>query len=502
MRSEAALSVGIGQRWLWLTVAVVLQLVANGRWILPVAAWLAPLAWLVFLDRSPRRREATLAFALFVLTQLVVWRGIVPAPGLLYYLIAGTYAVVYFAPFAVHRAVAGGLSGIKGTLVFPAAWVGIEFLFHRWITPYGSWFSLAYTQTDFLPILQLASVTGVAGISFMMTWFAAVAAGSVRPGRPVTERARSATACGLVLLSVLAFGQLRLHGSPPGGELVRVAGVVPSPGLVSALEEALAPVRRGEQVSDADLATIESLASRVNDDLLARTVREARAGARLVAWSETAGRVMQAGEPSLLARAGRLAAEEGVDLVLAYGVWVPDGRPPFENKVAALSASGDIAWTYQKANPVVGAESPFTAAGDGVVRRLDTPYGGVGAVICHDLDFAPLLRQAGRGEMGLVVGPAADWVAITPLHAQMATLRSIESGFSLLRPTSSGRSIAVDTRGRTLAALDYADDVMVAHVPVASVPTLYAVVGDLFAWLCLATLIMLTGLAFFGRRPG
>jgi apolipoprotein N-acyltransferase len=504
MREPSRLTARFGGPWGWLVLAVLLQFIANGRWIVPQATWLAPIGWLVYLERSRTLRALALALVLFVLVDFVAWRPIIPAPGVLYYLIAGSYAVVYFLPFAVHRVLAARLAGFKATLVFPTAWVAIEFVFHRWITPYGSWFSLAYTQTDFLPLLQIAAITGVAGISFLITWFAAVVAWSLNRKRSNTQRLRAAWICGLALLFVLAFGQLRLGGQQSDGELVRVAGVVPSTELMAELEAVLAPVRRGEPVTETELATITSIAGRVNEDLFLRTLREARAGARLVAWSETAGRVLKGDEPELLERAGRLAALEGIDLVLAYGVWVPDGRPPFENMVAAVSAAGDVAWEYQKAHPIVGAESSFTKAGDRIVRRLETEYGAVGAVICHDLDFAPLLRQASRKRIGLIVGPSADWPAITPLHANMAILRSIESGFSLLRPTSSGRSIATDTRGRTLAAVDYADDAMVAYVRAMPVRTVYGAIGDLFAWLCLGTLIGLAGLGAWRQRsrPG
>jgi apolipoprotein N-acyltransferase len=489
--------------WHWLILAVALQLIANGRWIIPQATWLAPIGWLVYVERSRTWRALALAFVLFVLVQFVVWRGLIPAPGIWYYSIAGIYAAVYFLPVVLYRIIAERLPGLTSTLVFPAAWVGIEFIFHRWITPYGSWFSLAYTQTDFLPLLQLAAITGAAGISFLITWFASVVAWSLNRERSAKQRRRAAWTYGLVLLCVLVFGQLRLGGQESDAELVRVAGIIPAPELMDEMETAFAPVRRGEPITDSRLAMIASSTERLNDDLFARTVREARAGARLVAWSETAGRVLKIEEVRFLERASQIAALEGIELFLAYGVWDPDGRPPLENKLVAISAAGHVAWDYQKANPIVGAESPFTQAGDGLVRRLETVYGAVGAVICHDLDFAPLARQANRKEIGLIVGPSADWRAITPLHANMAILRSIESGFSLFRPTSTGRSIATDTRGRTLAAIDYADDAIVAHVRAASVRTVYGAIGDLFAWLCLVTLIVLGGLPIVGvfRTP-
>ncbi len=58
--------------------------------------------------------------------------------------------------------------------------------------------------------------------------------------------------------------------------------------------------------------------------------------------------------------------------------------------------------------------------------------------------------------------------------------------------------MATDYEGHVLAASDYytADQqVIVAYVPTHGVRTIYAVIGDLFAWLCVVGLVALTGLA-------
>jgi apolipoprotein N-acyltransferase len=481
--------------WAWLLAGILLQVVSNGRWIVAPATWVAPVGWLVFLERTRLRTGIPAALCAFLAVELIAWRGLVPAPGMLYYLIVGAYGVVYFIPFVLHRVLGTRLRGLAATLVFPSAWVAIEFVFHRWVTPYGSWFSIAYTQTGSLPLIQVAAFSGTAGISFLMAWLAGVATFLLRDGIPFAERRRPAFVLGLVLAICWVAGEARLADEPADGELVRVAGIIPSPSLIGELEVALAPVRGGRQVSASELTRIAEIASRLNDDLFNRTTTEAWAGARLVAWSETAGRVLQRDEADFLRRAGRLARAQSVDLILAYGVWIPDGSPPFENKVAAVSRTGDVAWEYRKAHPIVGAESPLIGGGDGVLRHLDTPYGRVGAVICHDLDFPELLRQAGRLDIDLMVGPSADWAAITPLHANMSVLRAIETGFSLFRPTSSGRSIAADPRGRTLMAVDHAEDVVVAHVPAASVVTVYGITGEWLAWACVGALIVWTILA-------
>ncbi len=72
-----------------------------------------------------------------------------------------------------------------------------------------------------------------------------------------------------------------------------------------------------------------------------------------------------------------------------------------------------------------------------------------------------------------------------------------------MRETSQGLSIAVDYEGRVLSASDYFTtdhQVMVAYVPMHGVRTIYATIGDLFAWLCIIGLVALTGLAIIQSR--
>ncbi len=66
-----------------------------------------------------------------------------------------------------------------------------------------------------------------------------------------------------------------------------------------------------------------------------------------------------------------------------------------------------------------------------------------------------------------------------------------------------GLSMAVDYEGNVLAASDYFTtdaQVMVAYVPMQGVHTIYATIGDLFAWLSVAGLVVLIGFAL-ARRP-
>jgi apolipoprotein N-acyltransferase len=61
--------------------------------------------------------------------------------------------------------------------VFPVLYTSFEFLVYRFSQD-GSAASIAYTQSNQLPLIQIASVTGITGISFMVTFFpSAIAVG-------------------------------------------------------------------------------------------------------------------------------------------------------------------------------------------------------------------------------------------------------------------------------------------------------------------------------------
>ncbi len=488
-----------GRPWTLLLVGAALLLLSNGRYLIAPAAWVALVPWLLFVDRTAAGRGLPVAFAVWLAVFLVAWRGIVPAPGPLYLAITGAYAVVYFTPVVLHRVLARRLGPIAATLVFPFGWVGIEMVFERWITPYGSWFSIAYSQTAG-PLLQVAALAGTAGISFLIAWLAsALAVAAARRPGPTRRRAGGLVVWTAVIVLVLAWGELRLARAGSGPPLVRTATILPDARRLGALREEMAPIRLDRPVEADVLDGVARLSERLNDDLFERSLREARAGARIVAWSETAGRVLASREEAFLSRGRALAAEQGVSLLLAYGVWQPGASPPLRNQVAAIGPDGRVAWAYEKSHPIVGPESPFVAAGDGRIRALAVGPIRVAAVICHDLDFPALLRQAAAVRADLVVAPSDDWPVIADIHARMARLRAIESGFSLLRPTRGGRTLAVDAWGRLHASVDYPHDAVVASLPVGRVDTVYAAAGDWLGWTSLAGLLGLA-LAALSRR--
>lgn len=155
----------------WLVAASLLLLVADGRNTIALAAWLAPACLLRFVRREPPVRGLVIAYLALVVLRGVAYRGMIPIPGIFYYVYALISAISALIPYAADRLLAPRLRGFAATFIFPCALVSAQFIYSH--GPQGTWGTLAYTQADNLTLIQLLSVTGVWGITFLIGWFAA-----------------------------------------------------------------------------------------------------------------------------------------------------------------------------------------------------------------------------------------------------------------------------------------------------------------------------------------
>ncbi|WP_257311400.1 nitrilase-related carbon-nitrogen hydrolase [Geothrix fuzhouensis] len=485
---------GMGSRaWLLPATAGALLLIANGRNSVPLAAWLAPFFLLRFTRGGRARVRLPAAFSMLFISWLFQFRGMVPAPRPILIAVAATYSLALLVPYLVDRALTPKLPAAWATLVFPAAWAGTEYLMTL-ASPYGSWGAMAYSQFSDLPLMQLVSVTGLAGVTFLMGWFASAMNLAWAHGRSWRRARKPVALFAATLAAVLMGGGIRVAFFPPDAPTVRVAsmnrrdvGSAPSKDLERRL-------LRNQPLTDVEVGLLRDNGRTGTDDLLARTSRAADAGANIIFWNETAGDVFKEDEPALIAQAQQLASRKQIYLGLALGAWQRGARKPLENKLVLIAPDGRIAYEYWKARPVPGDEKNLTSQLDGNIKTVLTPHGRLGSAICFDLDFPQLLAQAGRLGTDVLLAPSNDWRDIDPWHTHMATFRAVEQGFNLVRQTRSGLSMAVDYQGRALAQMDdfgSPDREMTAYVPTRGVRTVYSRIGDAFAWGCLFGLAML-----------
>jgi apolipoprotein N-acyltransferase len=249
-----------------------------------------------------------------------------------------------------------------------------------------------------------------------------------------------------------------------------------------------------------DLSASREKSLELGELLLQQSRQQAQAGADVIIWQEGAIIASQADEARFIEQARALAQEEKVSLLLGLYT-IPEEFPQVkaENQAVWITPDGEVKWHYLKARPVPGMEQ--IVAGDGVIPVDQTGFGAVASVICFDMDHPTFIRQAGRSDTDVMLVPANDWPDIVPFHTYMASFRGIENGFSIVRAASHGLSAAFDYQGRTLASADYSTttQAMISYVPTHGVKTIYAVIGDLFAWLSMVGFVTLVGLALF--RP-
>jgi apolipoprotein N-acyltransferase len=428
------------------------------------------------------------------------FRGMVPIPGIAHYIFLVVWGIPLVVPYVIDRLLAHRLTGLTATLVFPTAWAATEYVLSRGL--YATWGSAAYSQYGNLALLQILSLTGLWGITFLIGWFAALCNWLWEEGLDSKRARRGAWLCLGTIAVVMLLGGARLALFPPSSQTVRVASISKrkvEPGLSDAVSERMF---QGKATSE-DMVVIQRWATAIDDDLLSRAEREIQAGAKIVFWGETNAPVMKEDEAAFVTRGGDLAAKYHVYLGMALGVWNRGKIPPLENKLVLIQPDGHVAWEYNKARPVPGPEAALQVRGDGKLRALDTPYGRLSSIICYDGDFPQLLTQAGALGIDVMIDPSNDWRAIDPWHTQMVSFRAIEQGFNLIRQTSQGLSAAFDYQGRRLAAMDHyqtTDYAMISQVPTRGVRTIYSRLGDWFAWVCLAGLVLLTVLSLRQER--
>lgn len=476
----------------WLIGGAVLVGLSWGNGILPLASWIAALCLLHFARTMPPVSGGLWLLLAIYTSFLITSRDTIPVPGTGYFVIVFLLTVAFVVPYLGDRLLSARLPGIAATLVFPMLCVAMEFALAR-LTPNASWGSTAYTQYGNLELMQLASVTGIWGITFLVAWFASTVNWAWDLGFEWLAVRIGVLLYAAVFGGIMLAGSARLALTPTDGRSIRVAAIsypkeLFARGEVTRITEGrIGPAAVGEKVT------------RLQDWFLDSTRREARAGAKLIGWPEGNLLVFKEDEPAFIARAEQVARDEQIYLLMGMATITVGAPKPFENKTIFLGPTGDIVFTHVKSRLVAGWEASIATPGDGSLGISDTSYGRLGNAICYEMDFPDLIRGISTAGADVLLVPANDWEAIKQVHLRMAIFRAIENGVPMLRPTSSGLSAAVDAFGRVLAITDHFSPgarVLVAQLPIGHVRTLYTLTGDFFAWLCIAGSVCAAALAW------
>jgi len=468
--------------WTWLLVGALLLVASQVRLGVGVLAWIAPVPFLHYIRLTDGWRSrltfGVVSFAAWFAAIVKIMTDPLPAIAAVGW--AGPFSLLLVLPYFGWSYARRRLGEGAATVAFGTMMVVGEWLLHSAL-PFGVWGSAANTQVDQLALLQLASVTGLHGVSFLMYLFAAVLERGLN-GERATVRA-SAWCTGAAVVAAIAFGQLRLGLASFDTNPTRRVAAVGTDSVVGIGPELPTPQRLAQD----------------ERGLVRRTTTAARAGAELVVWNEAATMVWPQDEPAWQERLKGLARRLDIDLVAAYVVPLQTEPLLYENKYVFVRADGTIAHTYLKHEPVPGEPA---VRGEGSMPLVQDERGAVGGAICYDYDFPNVALANARNGADIVALPSSDWRGIDPIHTQMAAIRAIEGGTSVLRSTRFGLSAGIDPWGRIRgwdSAWDSSERVLLVRLPRRGVETVYARLGDWFPATCVLISVWLLFMAV--RRP-
>ncbi len=418
------------------------------------------------------------------------------------------YLALFPAAFAFITSRLFRAFGTRGLLLAPAVWVTTE-LGRQYVWDGFPWILLGYSQVTVLPVVQVASIVGVYGLSAILAATATAAA------LLVVDRGRmgwvSAGVVGGLLAVVVIWGQARLGQSTllTHGQSVRV-GVLQ--GNI-AQDQKWDPALRGA----------------ITDRYLDMTRRALGEGATFILWPESSYPVLFEDDILGAAAVRRLAIESGATLLIGSDQVEPiqpasDAKGPtsrFYNAAFLVKPDGTTGAVYRKMHlvpfgeyvplkrmlffvgPIIEAVSGFSPGTDPVLLPVGDHL--VSTAICYEVIFPDLIRGFVRDGSELLTTITNDaWYGRSSAsyqHWDQASMRAIEQGRYLARAANTGISGFVDPYGRVLAKTPmFEPDVVVRDVRFLTDRTIYSRIGDLVAWISLALTVVALFAAMEPRR--
>ncbi len=431
--------------------------------------WLAPLPVLLLAPRLPALQAFAVALVARALAgALNFWTYLSHVVQFPLWLTLATIlvpAVLFALAVIFYRALLRKENPWLAMLTFPVIMVAAEYLFSL---SQGTFLSTGYTQLQDLPILQLAALTGLWGISFSVNLLPAGLAALV--SAPAKLRLPMAAALGAFYACVLSYGVMRLYTAPQASNSVLVGYV---------------ETHAGQDIFPPDASSTFAMYRAY----AAQVKQLAAKGAQFVILPEMTALIPDSASAKVDAFFQKTARDAHVQVLLGV-LHVTDHGAYNEGRL--YSATGDIETVYRKHHLVPTWESRSTPGTE--ISVLPQPAGKIGIQICRDLDYPELSRRYPLQQVGLVLVPAWDQGIDVDAawHGHLSLMRGVESGFTIVRDAKNGLLTASEDRGRILAEeatrSDGAFVTMLARVPVRHDSTLYQKWGDWFAWVNLVAL--------------
>jgi len=425
-----------------------------------------------------------------------------------------TMVAVYFAAFGVYCSVVGSCCRWSWPLLAAAGWVAAEFACSHMLTG-NPWGLLAYTQAGLRPgeyhgygslalhVVQSADIGGVYLTGFIiLATNATLAQLWTSSTGSNNERARACIVAASVVVSALAYGHSRI-GHRFTGETTDVVIVQGNVDLGYRWRSSL----YGKNLN----TYLELTTQALSDDDVA-----------LVLWPENAMTFFVDRRPDFRLNIAEITQPAGVELIAGGPRYQEYENQPtdYYNSAFLLAPNGEVVAVYDKQHLLPFAEYfPFGSLE--LLRRnfgrvskitpgpraapLPTVAGKAAVTICNEVMFPHVVDAHMRGDADYILNLANDGWMLSREFAEhqlaIATARAIEQRRFLVRVSTSGPSAIVDAHGRIVTRTEpFERTTLTGSVAVGRGRTLYARLGDTFAWLCLIAAASATAMSRQNRH--
>lgn len=387
----------------------------------------------------------------------------------------------------------------------PPLWVSMEILRSVLLSGFP-WALLGYSQWEVTPLVQLADLTGIYGVGFLIVG-ANGALASLMMEMARRHRVPWSSLGGLCFWGALVAGAW-LYGHARISEIEALSEKAPSITVGIAQGNLEQSIKWDPAFQEATLSRYEAQTRELVE----------RAGAALVLWPETAVPFFFQKEGPLRDSLLELASRLRVELLFgspAFGS--VEGRRVFYNRAYLVGPDGRVLGSYDKMHLVPFGEYvplqrllPFvremvTAIGDFSPGKDPRPMvsstgARLGVSICFESIFPEISRaEAGQGADLLANLTNDAWFgqsAAPHQHLSMLSMRAVETRRWIVRAANTGISAVIDACGRVVSRTPLFETTwIVDRVPRLGVDSFYTVHGDLFAWACSLWTLGLLGVA-------
>ena len=476
-------------------------------------AWIALIPLLIALEGASLRTAFRIGFTcgisayaiiLYWINILIIQYGQLPwaVSILLYLLLVSWLGLFYGLSTLVARA--GEQVGIKSAFSLPVAWVAGDFL-RSFLLTGSPWAMLGHSQYRTLPLIQIADITGVFGITLLIV-LANVALYRVLralSGTAVPYPVKSAAVLVIMLIGTLCYGFSRL---------TKQEAVDTKPLRIALIQGNI----------DQNVKWSLSFQDKTMDIYDRLTREAAREGVDLVVWPESAVPFFLQDEPIHSARVKGLARELATTLIVGSPAHeLRNGKSAFLNSAFAISPEGEITGRSDKIHLVpfgeyvpLGRYLPFISKlvvgiGDFSSGLRATPLQvgqtRIGTLICAEAVFPEIARryvQAGARILVNITNDAWFGRSSAPFqHLSIVAFRAVETRTPMIRVANTGVTTIIDQNGhiRNMTGL-FVEGFRTGEVRPGTGDSPYQKFGDAAAIFCVMLTTGIAGFSWFRRK--